>query len=147
LQVDQTVEELGMTVGEALLTPTQIYAQALRQVLNRYTVKSVVHGIAHITGGGLRENIERILPSSVGLQIEEGSWPVPPVFSWLQKLGAIDNAEMESVFNMGIGLALIVSPYYAESIQRTLRECGLETWRVGCIETSTPKTSSDRSPT
>lgn len=133
LQVDDYVDELGATVGQCLLTPTQIYAHALRKVLRSYKVKNVVHGVAHITGGGLRENLERILPAGTGAEIDEASWPVPPVFGWLQRLGEIDDAEMASVFNRGIGLVLVVSAYYADSIQRTLRDCRLESWKIGAI--------------
>jgi phosphoribosylformylglycinamidine cyclo-ligase len=131
LNVDDHVPELGQTVGEALLTPTRIYAQAVRRVLRHYKVKNVVHGLAHITGGGLRDNVERIFPPHLQMEVDEGSWPVPPVFSWLQRLGGIDDAEMARVFNMGLGLVLIVSPFYAESIQRTLEDADLPSWRIG----------------
>ena len=119
------------TVGEILLRPTTIYTRAVRGVLNHYRVKSVVHGIAHITGGGLHENLGRILPTGVGVTIDRGSWPVPPVFTWLQQLGDVDDAEMFSVFNMGVGLVVVVSPYYAESIQQQLAACGLASWVIG----------------
>jgi phosphoribosylformylglycinamidine cyclo-ligase len=125
------VEELGATVADALLVPTRIYARAMRQVLQHYKVKSVMHGIAHITGGGLHENLGRILPEGIRVEIDRGSWTVPPVFSWLQRLGEIDDAEMAEVFNMGVGLALVVSPFYAESIQHQLAARGLETWPIG----------------
>jgi phosphoribosylformylglycinamidine cyclo-ligase len=133
LAIGDHVEALGTTVGEALLTPTRIYTQPLRRIFQHYKVKSVVHGIAHITGGGLVENVERILPTGTALEIAPASWPVPPVFTWLQQLGSIDDDEMARVFNLGIGLVLIVSPYYAESIQRLLQECGLESWPIGRI--------------
>ncbi|MCS7305772.1 MAG: phosphoribosylformylglycinamidine cyclo-ligase [Thermoguttaceae bacterium] len=131
LTVTDYVPELGRTVGEALLEPTRIYARAIRQVLTHYRVKNVVHGIAHITGGGLRENIERILPPDVQVVLERGSWPVPPVFGWVQRLGDIDQDEMERVFNMGIGMVLLVSPYYAESIRHQLAQTGLNSWLIG----------------
>jgi phosphoribosylformylglycinamidine cyclo-ligase len=131
LDVSDFVEQLDMTVGQALLKPTQIYARAVRSILSHYRVKGVVHGIAHITGGGLHENLERILPPGVGVNIDRGSWPVPPVFTWLQTLGDVDNAEMDRVFNMGIGLALVVSPYYAESIQQQLASSGMQSWVIG----------------
>jgi phosphoribosylformylglycinamidine cyclo-ligase len=134
LKVSDFVEPLGSTVGEALLRPTRIYVRPLRRVLQHYPVKSVVHGIAHITGGGLLENIERILPAGVRGVIQRDSWPVPPIFPWLQQLGDVDPAEMDQVFNMGIGLALIVSPFYAESIRSQLTDLGLENWQIGRIE-------------
>jgi len=132
LKVDDEVEELGTTVAQALIEPTRIYVRPVRQVLNYYKVKNVVHGIAHITGGGLHENIERILPDGVRVVIERDSWEAPPVFGWLQRLGEVDRDEMDRVFNMGLGMVLIVSPFYAESIRKQLkRENGLRTWQIG----------------
>lgn len=133
LKVTDFVDRLGATVGEALLKPTTIYARPVRRVLAHYRVKGVVHGIAHITGGGLHENLSRILPPAVDLAIEAGSWPTPSVFCWLQELGQIEAEEMARVFNMGIGLALIVSPYYAESIQQQIAGMGLANWQIGKI--------------
>lgn len=131
LGVSDHVEECSATVGEVLLRPTTIYARAVRGVLAHYKVKSVVHGIAHITGGGVFENLDRILPPGVGVTIDRGSWPVLPVFTWLQKLGDVEEDEMFRVFNMGVGLALVVSPYYAESIQQQLATTGLASWVIG----------------
>lgn len=131
LKAGDFVEELGQTVGDALLAPTRIYAGAVRSILRHYTVKHVVHGIAHITGGGLAENLERILPPDVQVRIHRQAWPTPAVFSWLKRLGEIDTVEMERVFNMGIGLVLVVSPFYAESIAARLAELGQENWVIG----------------
>ncbi len=131
LDAGDFVDACGATVGEVLLTPTTIYTRAVRGVLTHYKVKSVVHGIAHITGGGIFENLDRILPPGVGVTIDRGSWPVPPVFTWLQKLGDVEDDEMYRVFNMGVGLALVVSPYYAESIQQQLAASGLASWLIG----------------
>jgi phosphoribosylformylglycinamidine cyclo-ligase len=123
----------GVTVGEVLLTPTQIYAKAVRKILTHYTVKEVVHGIAHITGGGLLENLGRIIPEGRQAIVQRNSWPVPPVFNWLQKIGEVEQTEMDEVFNMGIGLAFVVSPYYADSIHDQLHDCGLASWPIGRI--------------
>jgi phosphoribosylformylglycinamidine cyclo-ligase len=131
LDVNDPAEGCGATVGEVLLTPTTLYARAVRSVLTHYKVKSVVHGIAHITGGGVFENLDRILPPGVGVTIDRGSWPMLPVFDWLQKLGDVDDDEMYRVFNMGVGLALVVSPYYAESIQQLLAKSGMASWVIG----------------
>jgi phosphoribosylformylglycinamidine cyclo-ligase len=133
LNVNDHVDELGSTVGEVLLRPTRIYTRTVRRVLAHYKVKTVIHGIAHITGGGLRENVERIIPSGLNLELHEGSWSLPPVFPWLQKLGDVDADEMARVFNMGIGLVLVVSPYYAGGVQKLLSECGQENWIIGEI--------------
>ena len=121
------------TFEDVLLEPTVIYAKAIRQVLNYYKVKNVVHGIAHITGGGLAENIERILPDNVTVDVDGGSWERPPIFDWLQEAGNVATDEMFRVFNMGIGLALIVSPYYADVIRRLLDQNGLDNWLIGTV--------------
>ncbi len=133
LKVDQAIPELGTTVGEALLAPTKIYAAIVRDVLSHYKVKAVVHGIAHITGGGLRDNIERLLPPGRQVQIDRASWARPPLFDWLQRLGDVDTEEMYRVFNMGIGLALIISPYYADSVCRTIERHGITCSPIGRV--------------
>ncbi len=134
LAPDDAVPELDTTVGRALLEPTRIYVRCVRRVLGYYKVKRVVHGIAHITGGGLHENLERILPQGIRVTIDRESWTVPPVFAWLKRLGEVEADEMDRVFNMGIGLALVVSPHYAESIRSQLADCGLESWTIGRAE-------------
>ena len=106
----------------------------LRSVLRRYRVKQPVHGIAHITGGGLEENLARIVPEKVRVVIDRGSWKVPAVFPWVQKLGSIEDAEMARVFNMGVGMVLVVSPHFADSIVSQLSDAGVEAWRIGAVE-------------
>jgi phosphoribosylformylglycinamidine cyclo-ligase len=133
LKVTDPVPQLGQTVGETLLTPTLIYARAIRAVQRHYTVKNVIHGIAHITGGGLFENVERIVPENIQLRIGRDSWPVLPVFRWLQQLGDIDEEEMFRVFNMGIGMVLIVSNFYADAICRLLTNQNLNCWQIGRV--------------
>jgi phosphoribosylformylglycinamidine cyclo-ligase len=133
LTIHSHVPELGKTVGEVLLTPTRLYVRPIRKVLEHYPVKKkgVIHGLANITGGGLPDNIGRILPPGRRVKIKRGSWPVLPVFSWLQKLGNIEQAEMERVFNMGVGFVLIVSPSFADSIVKQLKAMSLEAWPIG----------------
>ena len=97
-------DELGGVVGEVFLTPTRIYC---KQVLD--VIKNVdVHGVAHITGGGFDENIPRILNETQGLDIKEGSWPILPVFKFLEKYGKVDHREMFNIYNMGIGMVIAV---------------------------------------
>ncbi|MGB9689825.1 phosphoribosylformylglycinamidine cyclo-ligase [Thermogutta sp.] len=134
LKVEDSVPELGMTVGQALLTPTRIYVRPIRSVLRYYRVKMVVHGIAHITGGGIRENLSRIVPAGVRLVLDKSAWPVPPIFSWVQRLGDIDDEEMENVFNLGLGMILVVSSYYATSIRHQLEDQGVPCWEIGRAE-------------
>ena len=120
-------------VSDVLLEPTRIYTGPVRHVLQHYKRKAVVHGIAHITGGGLQENLRRILPHGVEARIQRDSWTVPPVFPWLQHLGEIDDVEMYRVFNMGLGLVLVVSDYFANKIRRLLAELNFDAWEIGQI--------------
>ncbi len=130
------VPELNRTVADELLEPTRIYVPAMKAVYRHYRVKRTVHGIAHITGGGLIDNPPRILPEGCSIRLARGSWTVPPVFPWLMKLGRVDAEEMDRVFNMGIGLVLIVAEYYAEAIVRHLRqEASIPSWIIGEVVT------------
>lgn len=128
------IEEFGRTVGEAMLEPTRIYVRPVRSMLAYYRVKSVVHGIAHITGGGIQENLERIVPQNCQVVLDRGSWPVPPIFTWLQRQGEIERSEMDRVFNQGIGMVLVVSPYYADSIRHQLADHGVPSWPIGRVQ-------------
>ncbi len=139
LGVDSHVAELGCSLGEALITPTFIYSKVVRRILTHYQVKNVVRGIGHITGGGLLENTERILGPDIDLVFERGTWEVPAIFPWLEKMGEVPHEEMEHVFNMGLGLVLVVSPYYAESIQAMIRAEGFSSWVVGRAVAGTGK--------
>jgi phosphoribosylformylglycinamidine cyclo-ligase len=106
----------------------------MADVMHHYRVKTVIRGMAHITGGGLVENVERILPANRRLVIDRKAWQPPAVFVWLQQLGDVDEEEMSRVFNMGIGYVLVVNPYYADSIQRQLATHRIESWVIGEIE-------------
>lgn len=128
----------GRTVADVLLTPTRLYARPVKAVLGHYRVKHVVHGIAHITGGGLVENLARIVPPHVQVNLDRGSWPVPPEFPWVQALGGIATDEMERVFNMGVGMVLVVSPHFADSIQKQLADLGHQSFRIGSVRAAQP---------
>jgi phosphoribosylformylglycinamidine cyclo-ligase len=139
LKVTDFVQELCRTVGEELLEPTRIYVRPIKRILHHYPVKRrVVRGLAHITGGGLVDNIPRILPPDCRVFLKRGSWPVPPVFGWLQRLGNIAQDEMDRVFNGGIGFVVIVSSYYAESVQRQLCEDRVPTFVIGEVREGEP---------
>lgn len=133
LTVDQLVPELGRTVGQALLEPTRLYPRLILKILKSYRVKVAISGLAHITGGGLKDNLERLLPDGCRLRLNRTAWPVCPVFPWLQKLGGIDRDEMYHVFNMGIGFTIIARPAFVDSIRRQLSRAGSESWIVGEI--------------
>jgi phosphoribosylformylglycinamidine cyclo-ligase len=135
LTVNDFVPELGRTVGDELLEPTRIYVRPILNLLQHYPVKKrVIRGLAHITGGGLEDNIPRVLPPGRRVFIKRNSWPVPPIFTWVQKLGNVAPTEMEHVFNMGIGFVVIVSPYFAESVQRQLDDDRVKSWVIGEVK-------------
>ncbi|MEM6364294.1 MAG: phosphoribosylformylglycinamidine cyclo-ligase [Planctomycetota bacterium] len=123
----------GQTVGEVCLTPTRIYTAAIRRVQSNYRVKQVLHGIAHITGGGLEENLARILPKGVIARIDPSNWTPPPIFDYLQSIGQIDESEMRRVFNAGIGMVVIVNSFYAASVSSQIEQAGVPCHRIGEI--------------
>jgi phosphoribosylformylglycinamidine cyclo-ligase len=120
LGADQFVDELGSTIGDALLAPHVSYLDLLWPAIESGMVK----GLAHITGGGLTENVPRILPEGSQAAIVRGSWRVPPIFSFLQRRGAIGDVEMLRVFNMGIGMVVVCAPASRERLLKALEEAG-----------------------
>ena len=133
LKPDDYVDELGKTVADELLTPTRLYVKPALALFDQFGANDGIRGAAHITGGGLVENLSRILPDGLRCEIAKNSWRVPPVFPWLQKLGSIDDAEMDRVFNMGLGFVLVVKPEIADETQTALADMKLESWRIGRI--------------
>lgn len=129
----------GKSIADVCLEPTRIYTNALRTVQSHYQVKQVLHGLAHITGGGFEENLDRILPPNVDAVIEPNSWARPAIFEWLQSTGGIAETEMRRVFNMGIGMALIVSEFYAASIAAQINDLGLPCVAIGQITSGSGK--------
>ena len=129
MDVSEYVEELGETLGEALLTPTKIYAKACDAVLPKFEV----NGIVHITGGGFFENIPRILPEGTAVSIDVGAWKVPPIFSYIQKCGNIETKEMFSTYNMGVGMMMIADAADADAIVAALKDAGEEASVIGEI--------------
>ncbi len=130
---DDFVPELGKTVAEELLTPTRLYVKPALKLFEQFGANDGIRGVAHITGGGLVENLSRVLPEGLACDITPNSWDIPPVFGWLQKLGAIDDEEMERVFNMGLGLVLVVKPEIANEVTKALNGMELQNWVVGKI--------------
>jgi phosphoribosylformylglycinamidine cyclo-ligase len=116
---DSYIDELGSTVGEALLATHQSFLRPLEGLLD----KGIIKGLAHITGGGFLENIPRILPEGVSVEIKRGTWPELPVFGVMQKLGNVDEKEMFRTFNMGIGMVVVCPSNEAENVRSALGEC------------------------
>jgi phosphoribosylformylglycinamidine cyclo-ligase len=140
MQMTDVVPELdGAVLGDVLLEPTRIYVRAVVRLLSTYKVKKVVHGMAHITGGGLVGNIPRVLPRNCNAVIRRSSWPKHRIFTFLQEAGPVEEEEMYRVFNMGIGFVLIVAEDFADSISRKLTRFGEKVYRIGRITTGTGK--------
>lgn len=129
MSVNDYVEELGETLGEALLRPTRIYADACEAVLPNFDVK----GIVHITGGGFYENIPRILPEGTAVSINVGTWDVPPIFPYMKKCGNIDREEMFSTYNMGVGMMMVVDAEDADAVVEALKGAGENASVIGEI--------------
>ncbi|MGE4560032.1 MAG: phosphoribosylformylglycinamidine cyclo-ligase [Desulfobulbus sp.] len=133
-KVDDVIGAFGCTVGEELLRPTRIYVESLSNVLRRFTI----HGLVHITGGGFIDNIPRILPSGCAAHIDRGSWPILPVFSYLQKEGGISEVEMYRTFNMGIGMMAVVPENDVEDLMHQFRANGEQPYLIGEIKPIQP---------
>ncbi len=138
LKLTAKVDELeGKILGDVLLEPTRIYVRPVVKLLSQYKVKKIVHGMAHITGGGLVGNIPRVLPRNCNASIQKNSWPKLNIFSFLQDKGPVEEEEMYRVFNMGIGYVMIVAEDFADSIARKLTRYGETVYRIGRITSGT----------
>jgi phosphoribosylformylglycinamidine cyclo-ligase len=134
LKVDESVEALGATIGDALMQPTRIYVRPVLDILVASPRKPAVHGMAHITGGGLVDNIERILPENCRAVIDTSKWERPAVFDWFESLGSVERSEMFRTFNVGIGFVLVVAPRQVRAVSDCLRSHQLAHWTIGTIQ-------------
>jgi phosphoribosylformylglycinamidine cyclo-ligase len=130
LGVDAHVPELGETIGAALLRPHRSYLKVVAPLLERGWIK----GMAHITGGGITENLPRTLPDGLTFSLDRGSWTVPPIFTWLQHAGRVPDAEMFRAFNMGVGLILVCDEDGARHALAALAASGERGWILGRVE-------------
>lgn len=119
----------ALTLGEDLLTPTRIYVPAVLSAIRA----GGVHGLAHITGGGLTENLPRVLPEGLGAEVDLSTWALPPVFGWLREAGGVADAELLRTFNAGIGMALVVAPERADALGALLMEAGERVISLGHV--------------
>jgi phosphoribosylformylglycinamidine cyclo-ligase len=129
LTVDDRVDALGVTVGEALLVPHRSYLHAVYPLVSKGAIK----GMAHITGGGITDNLPRVLPEGTAARVERSAWVVPPLFRWLQDAGRVANDDMLRTFNMGIGLILVCTPALADTVMDDLRTRREEPVVIGSI--------------
>ena len=120
----------GVPLADALMAPTRLYVKPVLELL-RGAHGAAIHAMAHITGGGLTENIIRVVPDALGLDIDASSWPLPPVFEWLQREGNVAREEMWRTFNCGIGFVLVVDPASVDGIEAELDRLALAHWRIG----------------
>lgn len=127
LDISQNITELGTTLGQALLTPTKIYVKPVLKLLEKIEVL----GMAHITGGGLPENVARFLPKNIDAAINAGSWQPHPLFKLIEEKGNIARAEMFKAFNMGIGMVLAVKAADADKAVKTLKDLGEKPYLIG----------------
>ncbi|MFS0645736.1 phosphoribosylformylglycinamidine cyclo-ligase [Siminovitchia sp. 179-K 8D1 HS] len=127
--IDEKLPELDVTLGEELLKPTRIYVKQIVAALLQFEIK----GMAHITGGGFIENIPRMLPEGMGAEINNGSWPILPIFAALEKYGELKKEEMFNIFNMGIGLVVAVDQEDAEKAVRFFMEQGEKAYKIGKV--------------
>ena len=121
----------GKTLRETIIAPTRLYVKPILQVLKQYEIK----GMAHITGGGITENLPRVLPENCVAQINASAWQMPKLFQWLQQAGNVDTQEMYRTFNCGIGMTLVVSAEVADAVAALLSELGETVYRLGEIRT------------
>jgi phosphoribosylformylglycinamidine cyclo-ligase len=128
LQVTDQLEGVGLSVADALLAVHRSYYLAVSPVLDR------IHGLAHITGGGIPGNLVRILPQQCAAVVNPGSWEWPPLFSVLQQAGQISTQEMRDVFNLGVGLVAVLPPDAVAAAQAAAAEDGVTTWVMGEIQ-------------
>ncbi|QNN24577.1 phosphoribosylformylglycinamidine cyclo-ligase [Planctomycetales bacterium ZRK34] len=141
LKLDKVYDELeeDRPLGRVLLEPTRIYAKPILSVLNRYVRKRVVTAMAHITGGGLVGNLNRVLPKGADAKIERKAWTIPPVFRFLAKHGNIEQQEIDRVFNQGVGYCVVVKPAFAASVMGQLEDAGETVYWLGSIVKGTGK--------
>ena len=126
---DLSADFHGRSLADVLIAPTRIYVKPLLALMKSLPVK----GMAHITGGGLVENVPRVLPEGVTAVLEKSAWPRPPLFDWLQREGNVAEAEMHRVFNCGIGMAVVVAAEHADAALKQLKDAGESAYRIGVI--------------
>lgn len=129
LSLDSSLDGLDNTLGETLLTPTRIYVTTILQLIKDFSI----HGLAHITGGGITRNVPRVLPQGCRADIRKNTWPIPPIFSHIQKFGHVEEDEMYRVFNMGIGFVLVVSADQEQAVIDRANALGEQAMGIGQI--------------
>jgi phosphoribosylformylglycinamidine cyclo-ligase len=125
--LDRDVPELGRTLGEELLTPTRLYTKPVLDLLDRVEV----HALSHITGGGLAANLARVVPDSVSVRVDRSTWELPPIFSLVQTVGNLAQADIEEALNIGVGMVALVPADAADAAVQALDQHGIHAWHAG----------------
>lgn len=128
-RLDDVLPRLGRSLADELLEPTRIYAPLVLQLAR----EGLLHAAAHVTGGGLPENLPRALPEGLGADVREGSWPVPPIFGLVREASGASDADMRSTFNMGLGMVLVVAPEHAARVRARAAEAGVGAEEIGTV--------------
>ena len=132
LRLDAHLDEFGRTLGEELLTPTKVYARDILRIIEA----TEVHAISHITGGGLANNLVRVLPDGVAVTVERATWTPAPVFQVVQRLGSVSRPDIEATLNMGVGMALVLPEGSVDDALRVAAAAGIDAWVMGSAASS-----------
>ena len=135
LKADSLIESAGVTVAEALMAPHRSYFNPVWPLLE----ERLINGMAHITGGGFRDNIPRSLPASMGASVNTSAWETPAVFTEMQKIGNVEKEEMYKTFNMGIGFILMVDPSNKDKVLNSLNASGEKAYEIGVVNSDAGK--------
>jgi phosphoribosylformylglycinamidine cyclo-ligase len=138
-KINDELPGFNCTVAEELLRPTKIYVKPIMNVLKQYKVKQPIRGMAHITGSGLEGNVPRVLPANCRAVIHTDAWPVPKIFQYLEKKGPVKHSEMFRVFNMGIGMIVVVRSAFADAVSQQLSDQGETVYKIGRITKGKPE--------
>ena len=128
-KIDLSTDLNGIPLVDLIMSPTRIYVKPLLELMRHLPIK----GMAHITGGGLVENIPRVLPENIMAILQKSAWEMPPLFHWLQQQGNITDSEMHRVFNCGIGMVIIIAQEHIETATEILKSAGETVWQIGTI--------------
>ena len=132
ISLHDPVPGIAQSVGEVLLEPTLVYTPAMLSVLSE--LPGVIHSASHITGGGIAQNLQRVLPQGLALTLERGSWPVPPVFTWLAHQGGLTLNDVEDTWNLGMGLAVVCAEGSGSKVAAAFERAGNQAWVAGIVQ-------------
>ncbi|HIW29477.1 MAG TPA: phosphoribosylformylglycinamidine cyclo-ligase [Candidatus Luteococcus avicola] len=137
MSLESHVDELGRTLGEELLVPTHVYAKDVLEMIAATKHAAGIHAMSHITGGGLANNLARVIPDHLGVTIDRSTWTPPAIFQLVQQVGQVSQADIEATLNQGVGMVAILPEDSVEAAQQVLSARGVESWLAGQVGDST----------